>query len=70
MFKKRQKEKYCLVLSGGGAKGVYHLGAWKALSELGIEVDAFIGNSIGAIVAGFLAQGQTRALENIGDHIG
>ncbi|MDA3956379.1 patatin-like phospholipase family protein [Oceanispirochaeta sp.] len=70
MFKNRQKEKYCLVLSGGGAKGVYHLGAWKALSELGIEVDAFIGNSIGAIVAGFLAQGQTRALEDIGDKIG
>ena len=70
MFGKQHKEKYCLVLSGGGAKGVYHLGAWKALRELGIEVDAFIGNSIGAIVAGFLAQGLTRELEDIGDHIG
>jgi len=70
MFRKRQREKYCLVLSGGGAKGVYHLGAWKALRELGIEVEAFIGNSIGAIVAGFLAQGLTRELEEIGDHIG
>jgi len=70
MFGRRQREKYCLVLSGGGAKGVYHLGAWKALREMGIEVEAFIGNSIGAVVAGFLAQGLTRELEEIGDHIG
>ena len=47
---------YCLVLAGGGAKGVYHLGVWKALRELGIEVDAFVGTSIGAVVAGLLAQ--------------
>jgi predicted acylesterase/phospholipase RssA len=31
--------------------------AWRALRELGIAVDAFVGNSIGAIIAGFLAQG-------------
>ena len=30
------REGYCLVLSGGGAKGVYHIGVWKALKELGI----------------------------------
>ena len=34
---------YCLVLSGGGAKGVYHIGVWRALKELGIGVDAFVG---------------------------
>ncbi|MDC7232591.1 MAG: patatin-like phospholipase family protein [Spirochaetales bacterium] len=64
------KEKYCLVLSGGGAKGVYHVGAWRALTEMGIEVEAFIGNSIGAILAGFLAQGQIREMEEIGANIG
>jgi len=57
------------VLSGGGAKGVYHIGAWKALRELGIEVNAFMGNSIGAIIAGFLAQGNEEKLYFIGDNI-
>ncbi len=57
---------YCLVLSGGGAKGVYHIGAWRALKELDIHVDAFIGNSIGAIIAAFLAQGLDAELETIG----
>lgn len=64
------KEKYCLVLSGGGAKGVYHVGAWRALSEMGIQVEAFIGNSIGAILAGFLAQNKIREMEDIGANIG
>ncbi|MDA3849801.1 MAG: patatin-like phospholipase family protein [Spirochaetaceae bacterium] len=64
------QESYCLVLSGGGAKGVYHIGVWRALQELDIKVDAFVGNSIGAIVAGFLAQGQYEELENLGKNIG
>ncbi len=67
---KKCDESYCLVLSGGGAKGVYHIGAWKALKELGISVDAFVGNSIGAIIAGFLAQGADEELERIGRDIG
>lgn len=57
---------YCLVLGGGGAKGVYHIGVWRALRELGIEVDAFIGASIGAVIAGFLAQDAGEKLEEIG----
>ena len=61
---------YCLVLSGGGAKGVYHIGVWKALKELGIQVDAFIGNSIGAVISAFLAQGLDEVLEVIGGSIG
>ena len=59
-------EPYCLVLSGGGAKGVFHIGAWRALKELGIPVNAFVGNSIGAIMAAFLAEGKDAALEEIG----
>ena len=70
MFHKIKGPSYCLVLSGGGAKGIYHIGAWRALQELGIQVEAFIGNSIGAIVAAFLAEGKIRELEDIGDNIG
>lgn len=56
---------WCLVLSGGGAKGVYHIGVWRALRELEVPVTAFVGNSIGAIVAGFLAGGKEAELEEI-----
>jgi NTE family protein len=62
--------KYCLVLSGGGAKGVYHIGVWRALRELGIEIEAVVGNSIGAIIAAFVAQDAHEALEDIGSLIG
>lgn len=60
---------YCLVLSGGGAKGVYHLGVWKALKELGIQVDAFMGTSIGAVIAGLLAQDSDDSLDDLGASI-
>ncbi|MHB9151877.1 MAG: patatin-like phospholipase family protein [Spirochaetales bacterium] len=60
---------YCLVLSGGGAKGVYHLGVWKALRELGVEVHAFIGTSIGAVIAGLLAQDREDSLDDLSESI-
>ena len=61
---------YCLVLSGGGARGMYHIGVWRALRELNVPVNAFIGNSIGAIISAFHAQGLHEELEAIGDTIG
>ena len=42
-------EKYGLVLAGGGAKGIYQLGAWQALREIGIEFSVVVGVSIGSI---------------------
>ncbi|MEG0291598.1 MAG: patatin-like phospholipase family protein [Anaerovoracaceae bacterium] len=41
--------KTALVLSGGGARGSYEIGVWKALRELGIEIDIVTGTSIGAV---------------------
>ena len=61
---------YCLVLSGGGAKGVYHVGALRALRELGVRVNAVVGNSVGALIAGFVAQGNYEDLERIVSEIG
>ncbi len=46
---------YGLVLEGGGAKGSYHIGVWKAIRELGIEISAVTGTSIGAINGAFIA---------------
>ena len=46
-----------LVLSGGGARGISHLGAVKALSEHGIFPDIISGTSAGAIAGALLAYG-------------
>ena len=55
---------YGLVLAGGGAKGAYQIGAWKAMRELGVTFDAITGVSIGAINGALIAQGDfDRAVE-------
>ena len=41
------KKDYALVLAGGGTKGAYQVGVWKALKELNINVKAIAGTSIG-----------------------
>lgn len=46
-----------LALEGGGAKGAFQIGAYRALTELGYRFDAVTGCSIGAINAAIIAQG-------------
>ena len=46
-----------VVFSGGGAKGLYHVGILKALEENNIPIDYVSGASMGAIVAGMYAAG-------------
>jgi len=46
-----------LVLSGGGARGLAHIGVLKVLEELRIPIDAIAGTSMGAIVGGLYASG-------------
>ncbi len=46
-----------LVLSGGGVRGVAHLGIIKALEELNIQIDVISGTSAGALVGAFYAAG-------------
>lgn len=50
-------EGYGLVLAGGGGKGAYQLGAWKALMEMNIRFDAIVGVSIGSINGAMIAAG-------------
>lgn len=52
-----KKYKRGLVLSGGGARGIAHLGAVKAFYEQGHRFDVIIGTSMGAIVGCVLANG-------------
>jgi len=46
-----------VVLSGGGAKGVAHIGVLKLLEEKGVSVDYVVGTSIGSIIGGLYALG-------------
>lgn len=48
-----------LVLSGGGAKGIAHIGVIKALEDNDIPIDYIAGTSMGAIVGGLYAAGYT-----------
>ena len=54
-----QAQKVGLVLSGGGAKGITHIGVIKALEENNIPIDYIAGTSMGAIVGGMYAMGFT-----------
>ncbi|MCL2596514.1 MAG: patatin-like phospholipase family protein [Paludibacter sp.] len=53
------QQKVGLVLSGGGAKGIVHIGVIKALEENNIPIDYVVGTSMGAIVASLYAIGMT-----------
>ncbi len=71
-FKAQQKTegvsrpKIGLVLSGGGAKGLAHIGALKVIDSLGIEVDYIAGTSMGAIIGALYASGYSgKTLDSI-----
>lgn len=46
-----------LVLSGGGARGMAHIGVLRRLEELRIPIDAIAGTSMGAVIGGLYASG-------------
>lgn len=52
-----QAQKVGLVFSGGGAKGLAHIGVLKALEENNIPIDYIVGTSMGGIVGGLYAAG-------------
>ncbi len=62
----QQGPKVGLVLSGGGAKGLAHIGALKKLEEAGVRIDYIGGTSMGAIIGSLYAAGYTaRELDSI-----
>ncbi len=50
-----------LVLSGGAARGLAHIGVLKALEEQGVQIDAIAGTSMGAVIGGLYAAGYSVA---------
>src|ERR1700682_1080201 len=51
------RPRICVVLSGGGARGIAHIGVLKVLEDLKIPIDCIAGTSMGAVVGGLYASG-------------
>ena len=60
-----KKRKTALVLSGGGSRGAYQVGAWKALTELGWTFDMVVGVSVGSLNGTMVAQDELLLAENL-----
>lgn len=56
-----ERSKVGLVLSGGGARGVAHIGVLKALEEMQVPIDCIVGTSVGSMVGGLYAAGYSPA---------
>lgn len=59
MFSQQKDVKVGLVLSGGGAKGVAHVSAIKAIEKAGVRIDYIGGTSFGAMIGALYASGYT-----------
>lgn len=65
------RPRIAVVLGGGGARGLSHIGVLKALRENRIPIDIIVGTSAGALVGGLYASGmEIPEIENIGSDIG
>ena len=60
---------YAIALEGGGAKGAYEVGVWRALDEADVRFDAVAGTSVGALNGAMMVMGELeqalRLWENI-----
>lgn len=62
-------KEYGLVLEGGGAKGAYQIGAWKALREAGIRIKGIAGTSVGALNGALICMGDLEKAESLWENI-
>lgn len=58
-------KEYGLVLDGGGARGAYQTGAWKALKEAGVKISAVAGTSVGALNGALICMDDIEKAEKI-----
>ena len=61
--------KRAIVLSGGGAKGAYQIGVWKALRKLNINYDIVTGTSVGALNGVMMVQNDYKTALKFWQHI-
>lgn len=60
---------YGIVLEGGGARGAYQIGAWKALKEAGIQIKGIAGASVGALNGALMCMDDYEKAEDIWKNI-
>ncbi len=56
---------YAIALEGGGARGAYQIGAWRALSEAGVKYNAVAGASVGALNGAMMAMRDLQLAERL-----
>lgn len=64
-----KSRRYGIVLEGGGARGAYQIGAWKALKEAGIRIRGAAGTSVGALNGALICMDDFEKAENIWENI-
>ena len=62
-------KEYGIVLEGGGAKGAYQIGAWKALVEAGVKIKGIAGTSVGALNGALMCMGDLENAEEVWETI-
>lgn len=62
-------KEYALMLDGGGARGAYQIGAWKALKEVGVKIHAVAGTSVGALNGAFICMEDLEKAEKVWSEI-
>jgi len=63
------EREYGLVLEGGGAKGAYQIGAWKALKEAGVKIKGIAGASVGSLNGALICMDDLERAEEIWKNI-
>ncbi len=58
-------KEYGIVLEGGGARGAYQIGAWKALKEAGVKIKGIAGTSVGALNGALMCMGDYENAESV-----
>jgi len=58
-------KEYGIVLEGGGARGAYQIGAWRALREAGVKINAIAGTSVGALNGAMMCMGDLEMAEKV-----
>lgn len=61
--------KKAVVLSGGGAKGAYEIGVWKALRKIGYKYDIVTGTSVGALNGAFMVMNDYKNAVSLWENI-
>lgn len=63
------EREYGLVLEGGGARGAYQIGVWKALREAGVKIKGVSGTSVGALNGAMICMDEWKGAEETWENI-